>query len=573
MAPAVDPVIDSAVLPVVDSGVPPVVGPVVPPAAGSIGRVSSEPRAFAAVDRGTATVAASLVGRIAGHWRLLGSTAGPASVGPDPLVERLRRRLAEADPALAGELALTTPGAADGLPRIASETAAPPELAVLAATDRQQVPLAAAAAAAGWRVHRVVIDGAEVVPVVGALANPRITALLAGTADPPGADERPLLGELTAILAAAAERRPDISIVLAGALATAGGKYEVAMPPGRPGATLLGPSPAHGGGAALRDLLATLRGGDADGHVSLGVGLGTLADVLGRRLELVDIGQSAGTRVQAAPASSGPAVVRSATVADAALLPRAFGDAHLDAITSWLTIPLDRLRARDRLRELAVSPWGDAAGDGALLRLAAARAAVGRLLAATPWMDDGMAPDVAIAAGGAWNVAPGPAVALALADVLRRPGIRALGHDHARLLAPLGTIEDHEERRRVVADLRDELLVPLGTVVMPSGLRSAKSAGRVAVRGSVGETELDLVPGGLELVDLPPGERAVVELRFRDPVVLGPRARHFAMEITGGLGGLLVDLRDVPLRLPERLERRRDLLTAWQSALWAGLDT
>ena len=107
---------------------------------------------------------------------------------------------------------------------------------------------------------------------------------------------------------------------------------------------------------------------------------------------------------------------------------------------------------------------------------------------------------------------------------------------------------------------------------MPAGLRSGKSAGRVAVRGSVGETELELVPGGLELVDLPPGERAVVELRFQDPVVLGPKARHFAMEVTGGLGGLLVDLRDVPLRLPDRLERRRDLLHAWQSALWAGLD-
>ena len=534
--------------------------------------MSSEPRAFAAVDRGTATVAASLVGRVAGHWRLLGSTAGPISVGPDALVERLRRRLADADPELARELALIAPGAADGLPRIASETVPPPELAVLAATDRHQVPLAAAAAAAGWRVHRVVIDGAEVVPVVAALTNPRITAVLAGTADSPGADERPLLGELTAILVAAADRRPDLSIVLAGALATPGGRYEVAIPAGRPGATLLGPSPAHGGGAALRDLLSTLRGGDADGHLSMGVAMGTLAEVLGRRLELVDIGQSAGTRVQAAPAATGAAVVRTATVADAALLPRAFNDAHLDAITSWLTIPLDRLRARDRLRELAVSPWGDSAGDGALLRLAAARAAVARLLDATPWMDDGKAPDVAIAAGGAWNVAPGPAVALALADVLRRPGIRALGHDHARLLAPLGTIEDDEERRRVMADLRDELLVPLGTVVMPAGLRSGKSAGRVAVRGSVGETELELVPGGLELVDLPPGERAVVELRFKDAVVLGPRARHFAMEITGGLGGLLVDLRDVPLRLPERLERRRDLLTAWQSALWAGLD-
>ena len=56
---------------------------------------------------------------------------------------------------------------------------------------------------------------------------------------------------------------------------------------------------------------------------------------------------------------------------------------------------------------------------------------------------------------------------------------------------------------------------------MPAGLRAGKPIGRIAVRASVGETELELVPGGLELVDLPPGERAVVELRFRDPVVLG----------------------------------------------------
>ena len=245
--------------------------------------------------------------------------------------------------------------------------------------------------------------------------------------------------------------------------------------------------------------------------------MGTLAEVLGRRIEAVEIGQAAGMRVQAAPGPGGPTVT-SAVVAEAALLPRGFGEAHLDAISGWLTIPLDRLRVRDRLRELAVSPWGDAAGDGALLRLAAVRAAVVRLLAATPWMDGAPAPDLALAAGGAWAVAPGPAVALALVDVVRRPGIRGLGHDHARLLAPLGTIEDPEERRRVIADLRDELLVPLGSVVMPAGLRGGKSIGRIAVRGSVGETELELVPGGLELVDLPPGERAVVELRFKDPV-------------------------------------------------------
>jgi hypothetical protein len=533
--------------------------------------VSSEPRAFAALDRGTATIAASLVGRVGGHWRLLGSTAAPVTVEADALVERLRRRLAESDPALAADLALSHPDGLDALPRVACETAPPPEMAVIAATNRVAAPLVAAAAGAGWRVHRVTLDGAQILGVAGALANPRISAVLAGAGDPPGADERPLLAELRALVAAATERRPDVAVVLAGGLAAPGGRYEAAIRPGRPGATLLGPSPATGGGGPLRDLLTTLRAETADGRAALATAAGTLAQVLGRRLEIVEIGQAAGTRVQAEPQPGGSRV-SSAVVADAALLPRGFGDSHLDAVAGWLTIPLDRLRVRDRLRELAISPWGDAAGDGALLRLAAVRAAVQRLVEATPWMDGAPAPDIAIAAGGAWGVAPGPAIALALADVLRRPGIRGLGHDHARLLAPLGTIEDPDERRRVVADLRDELLVPLGTVVMPGGLRGGKSAGRIAVRGSVGETELELVPGGLELVDLPPGERAVVELRFKDPVVLGPKARHFAIEVTGGLGGLLVDLRDVPLTLPARPERRRDLLAAWQTALWAGLD-
>jgi hypothetical protein len=71
---------------------------------------------------------------------------------------------------------------------------------------------------------------------------------------------------------------------------------------------------------------------------------------------------------------------------------------------------------------------------------------------------------------------------------------------------------------------------------------------------------------------LPPGATAVAEFRFRDRVRLGARGRHFAVDVSGGLGGLMVDLRDVPLRLPDRADRRRDLLGKWQSALWAGTD-
>ena len=537
--------------------------------------MSSEPHAFAAIDRGTATTAVSLIGRVDARWRLLGATAGPAAVPPEALLERLRGRLAASDPDLAASVALVSPGSADDLPRVACATAAPPEMAVVGATRRGLTPLVAAAMAAGWRVRPLALDGAEILAVAGALADPTVTAVLAGSGEPPGGDERPLIPDLVAIVAAAVQRRPDMVVVLAGGLAEPGGRMEAALPPDRPGATLTAPSPAKGGGAALRLLLEELRGDASDGRRALVAATATLADVLGRRVEVVEIGQSAGARVAAAPPTaadrhSGEGAAHGAIVADAALLPRGFGDAHLDAIIGWLSVPLDRLRVRDRLRELALAPWGDAAGDGALLRLAAARAAVGRLLAATPTIDALPPPALVVVAGGAWNVAPPSAVALAAADVIRRPGVRALGLDHARLLAPLGTIPDSAERRLIIDDLRDELVLPLGSVVMPAGLRPGRPAGKLTLRSGTGERLLDLMTGNLDLLTLPAGEVAIADLRFRDAVDLGPRVRHAAVQVTGGMAGLLIDMRDVPLRLPDRLEMRREAMAAWEGHVWAG---
>jgi hypothetical protein len=262
----------------------------------------------------------------------------------------------------------------------------------------------------------------------------------------------------------------------------------------------------------------------------------------------------------------------SAIVVAAALVPPEPDDTVLDRVLGWSTLPMDRHRMRDRLRELRIAPWADAAGEGAVIRLAAARAALGRLLDATHELDGPTSPDLLIAGGGAWAVAPGPVITLALADVLRRAGATQYAYDHARLLGPLGSIADPDERRTVIADLADDLLVPLGSVVTPAGLRPGRSAGRLVVHGGVGVTELDLVPGGLEIVDLPPGQTAVAEFRFRDTVRLGGRGRHFAVDVAGGIGGLLVDLRDVPIKLPERHERRRELLEAWQASLWAGIE-
>src|SRR4029077_13447 len=168
-----------------------------------------------------------------------------------------------------------------------------------------------------------------------------------------------------------------------------------------------------------------------------------------------------------------------------------------------------------------IAPWADATGDGATLRLAAAPAALSRLAGWTPGWDDRPPADLTVATGGAWAVAAAPTIALALVDVLRRPGAVQCALDRARILAPLGSIPDADERRAMVADLVDDLLAPLGTVVTPAGMRTGRKAGWVVVHGETGETRLELVPGGLALVDLPPGSSAVAEFTFRDTVRLG----------------------------------------------------
>ena len=535
--------------------------------------MSSEPPAFVTIDRGTATIAAALIGRVDGRWRLLGASASPANVGAAPLIARLRARLVASDPELAHACGLAGAAGDDDLPRVETRTSPPPVIVVLGATMRAVGPLAAAASTAGWQVRSMAIEGADILAVATALADPSVAAVLAGCSDPPGGDERPLIAELGALVAAASQRRPDLTVILAGPVGEPGGGVEPASSPERSGATILAPAPAIADGARLRALLDGVRGGETDGRRALARSAVTLADVLQRRVEVVEIGQSSGMRVSAAWSPDGVvAPPETAFVPAAALVPPGEDDSIVDEVAGWLAVPIDRLRLRDRLRDLAVVPWGDAAGDGAQLRMAAARAALARLVDATPPHDALPTPDLVVAAGGVWTVAPGPAVALALADILRRPGARGLGLDHARILAPLGMIEDPVERRDVMADLRDELLVPLGTVLMPAGLRAGRSIGSLGVQGDGAPVELDLVPGGIELVDLPPGERAVLDATFRETVDLGHRTRRVALEVAGGLGGLLVDLRDIPLQLPDRVERRRELMLAWQAALWSGLE-
>lgn len=515
-----------------------------------------------ALDLGAATASAAIVGRLDGRRRLLASVALPAGTDSDDLLGYLVSRLTEADPITAAQLGLGA-GAVAEWPRLTARSISPPLLIVLATSRRMQRAVGSVAGRAGWRVHGLTIAEDDTIELIQAALDPAANGIAVVADETASREEQPAVAELMAIAGGISERRSNLPIVLVGAAALeasslpAAGEsgwlyapaFDAGEPPGEPLRRLfdrLDPTVSASRRAILRAAV-------------------DLAAILDRRVELVEIGLDAGLRVLAGPSGiEGPPAI----VPQAGLVPAEITDELVDGVLAWSTLPLDRHRMRDRLRELRSGPWVEAHGEAALLRLAAARAALERLVLATPEITALPAPDLVLVSGGAWAAAPGPAIALAVVDVLRRPGASQLMFDHARLLAPLGTIQDPDERRALLGELADDLLAPLGTAIVPQGLRAGRTAGRLTVRGPAGKTELELIPGSLQLVDLPPGQVATADLHFRDPVDLPTRARHVAIEVGGGLGGLLVDLRDVPLRLPDRADRRRSLLAGWQTAFW-----
>jgi len=76
----------------------------------------------------------------------------------------------------------------------------------------------------------------------------------------------------------------------------------------------------------------------------------------------------------------------------------------------------------------------------------------------------------------------------------------------------------------------------------------------------------------VQVVDLPPGRAARVNLDFRDAGPTRQPRPPLLVDVAGGLGGLLVDLRDIPLRVSDRPDSRRAALDAWQRGMWPEID-
>jgi hypothetical protein len=649
---------------------------------------SQRPRAFFALDLGSATTSVALIGHVGGRWRLVGHTSTPRGLDSDALLTALLERIHAADPDILEDLGAPPPLDLETLaaawPRITSSTTPPRRIAILAGSKRQRHKLESVARRSGWRIVAGSADDTDILELERLILSRETQAVLLGADGSPAGDERRNLPDLAEMVAAATRLRPELMIVLAGGAAAyesvffapgmaappppeatslqvtvpppevsgdavervadkteeqskvsaedtgepapdgaAGASEDAAIPGGQPaerhpesgaapgavpGASspaasapaaaaapapapvamaalapdnpvahvLLAPDAEAGSpqGSSLQQVLEGLRAEPGDSRLGIARSVATLAYVLDHSIEAVEVGLQGGLIARSEPFGGGHfSIVSShACLVDGSFAPADPSDEVIDGLTAWSTQALDRHRLTDRLVDLRVAPWGNADGDGAIFRLAAAKAALARLLAAVPEIGERPMPELLVAAGGILSSLPAPIVALGLADIIRRPGITQVASDPARLLGPLGTIEDEAERRQLMANLADDILLPVGSLVIPGGVKPGKSAGHLRLQGTAYVSEIELHPGAIQVVDLPGGRAATADLEFRDTVRLAGRGHHFSMQVSGGLAGLLVDLRDVPMRISDRPETRRAALDAWQKGMWPEVD-
>ena len=205
--------------------------------------MTSEPRAFLALDAGAATTVAALIGRVGSRWRLVGSLAMPAGADTEGVISVLGDRAIAADPGLASALDLRR-GRARDLPRLEVASHTPRKMAVVAASERVLGPLLATASRSGWRTVSGSAETTDPLAMSAMLLDKSVTGVLVGAGDPPSADERRALGELAALIAAAAGRRPELTVILAGGMAEHLAAFgDVGT---RPGEVVLGPAAQRG---------------------------------------------------------------------------------------------------------------------------------------------------------------------------------------------------------------------------------------------------------------------------------------------------------------------------------------
>lgn len=522
------------------------------------------------VDIGSAWTKAAVIGRSRGRWRIAAHAAQPTAWGDEELRRSLAAHLGHAaDRRVTGHLEDLLAAA----PRISSHTPRRAGRIALAAVSEQLSGASAlrAAESAGWTVEAVATadDGRSIAERLAMLQAAQVDAwLLAGGFEQGRADQAIEMASLVAV----ARSGSGGPVIWAGAsglvdevrdLFEEGAVTAVANP--RPDAAREDLAPLRHELEELLQRVVEPAGTRQHTPVAFRRAVGQLARSSLRRVVGVDVGARYLTWVQADEEGNAESRVFATGGLAAARLVSTGGPGRL---ARWLPIAIDELAVADALQNLHARPGTLPQTEDELVIL---HAAVRHLLAQTA-DDAGGSPfegaDLLIGAGRTIAAAPRPAqAAQLLVDGVRPLGVTQLALDVAGALAPLGALEDGEIPEGMGA-LRDDLLVPVGTSVVCRGGRPGQIVMRVQMRRTgwpeVGPIELR--GGQLQVLPLPRGHEAELEIELLNGASLGV-ARHAARvqaSAAGGLVGLILDARGIPLALPRRTDDRRTVLASWR---------
>ena len=178
-----------------------------------------------------------------------------------------------------------------------------------------------------------------------------------------------------------------------------------------------------------------------------------------------------------------------------------------------------------------------------------------------------------IASGATLTEARDPAgVMLALLDALQPQGITTMVIDRHHLLALLGKLGETEPVLPVHL-LSSPAFMNLGSVISVVGpVPHRKTALTVHVETASGKTySLEIHPGTLKRLAIPPGEAAVLDLlpHRRVDIGFGGAGRGGRLKVIGGKLGAVIDARGRPIHLPDKAEARIELLQHWRRTLGA----
>jgi uncharacterized protein (TIGR01319 family) len=176
--------------------------------------------------------------------------------------------------------------------------------------------------------------------------------------------------------------------------------------------------------------------------------------------------------------------------------------------------------------------------------------------------------DTILISGAALTRAPRPGqAALAVLNALQPIGVSTLVVDTYGLAPALGHVAAVKPLAAVEA-LDAGVFTNLATVVTPVGRGARLGDTVLSVRVSYedgSELDVDVDYGDLEVLPLPLGQEAVLELSPKRgfDAGLGGEGKAGKRRVSGGLIGLIVDARGRPLPVPNEPERRREWMQRW----------